>query len=123
MIAKNSNGSCKPLFSIKIRYDDLSILNSIAKNLGIGKVYSNLPSQFIAGHKQAKYQIGSLAECLKLVAILDSHPLQSKKNRDYQVWREAVLYMNEHGFAMDDYLAGLRDKIKSVRKYSEVITG
>ena len=109
--------------SIKLRNDDVGILNRIYKDTGIGKVYNNIPSQNYATkggevHGQSKWQVCDIEGCVKLIEIFDNYPLIGKKAKIYKLWREAVLYMNENGTKRNAKLDDLYSKMSYVRKYS-----
>jgi len=78
--------SCE--FFIKLRADDGRILYKIQEKTGLGKVVKE------KGHgnskDQYKWVVNSRKECLKLATIFDAYPLQSKKARDYIIWRKAL---------------------------------
>ena len=41
------------------------------------------------------YRIHAIAECCKLVDILDAHPLRAKKATDYAIWSRAVMLCSQ----------------------------
>ncbi len=78
--------------AITLRADDRPLLAQIAHRTGIGKVtdFDNARSKIPNANPISKWTVNSKADDLRLVAILDAHPMQSKKARDYAIWREAV---------------------------------
>lgn len=76
-------------FFLKLRDDDAEILERLRHEIG-GTVRYEAPSNSRWGG-QAIWTISSRSECLRLVEILDAHPLRAKKRHDYAIWRRAVL--------------------------------
>lgn len=77
-------------FALKLRDDDLGILLEIQERLGIGTITRDR-QEGTGSNPCAKWSVGSIHECLKLVEILDKHSLRAKKRIDYEIWREVVL--------------------------------
>jgi len=81
-------------FRIGLRDDDAAVLAEIQAVIG-GYLYR--------GRKNGPYspiamlQITNRTDCLRLVEVLDSHPLRAKKRREFAVWREAVRCWAEKG--------------------------
>lgn len=102
---------------IALRDDDLDILLEIQERLGIGTISHSLHS---GGERKtaARWEAGGLSNSYKLVTILDTHPLRARKQKDYLVWREAVLE-NQKPPAQRDLakMKFLADKLRLVRTY------
>lgn len=77
-------------FTLKLRDDDGPILHAIVERTGVGYIKPDL----VRGKSQPclVWVVGSKADCLKLIPILDRYPLRAKKSRDYAIWREAVMH-------------------------------
>jgi len=83
-------------FVVKMRADDRPFLERMARETGLGRLYT-IKETRADGHNrqnQAAWVIDTKAAALELVAIFDRYPLWSKKVRDYEVWRQAVIYWN-----------------------------
>lgn len=86
-------------FSIRLRADDSSLLNSIQRYFGVGKIYYNkesLPNKN-SGHSKPSlyYRVSKVIELIKIIHHFDKYPLMSKKAKAYKVWREmAILKQN-----------------------------
>jgi len=76
-------------FEISLRADDGGVLSMLQKRLG-GKVYKGGAPSNGSGSPKQRWELVARAECSRLVAILDRYPLQSKKKRDFSIWREAL---------------------------------
>lgn len=120
----DKNLQCK--FRISMRNDDSPMLKMIADKLGFGYYRQIQRAAYYTGgnwHKPTSaYAVTSVRECKLLVQLLDEHPLKSKKQNDYKVWRQAVLEA-ERLFQIKradrTLLSRLREEIKIVRKYKE----
>lgn len=79
-------------FSVHLREDDVKILHRLQNFFGAGRV--NLVGQ---GEKRAAHlsvrDLTDLAQ--KVVPHFESYPLQAKKARDFLLWREAVLILDQ----------------------------
>jgi hypothetical protein len=76
-------------FALKLRDDDEPILREIIAQTGIGRfAYDSTRS----GNSKpaAAWHVDRREDCAALVALLDRHPLRTRKARDFAVWREAV---------------------------------
>ena len=83
-------------FNICLRDDDSEIIEEIAQRLGFGKAIYRLPGATTLDAKsQVVFRVRKKAECLALVHFLDRYPLRAKKLKDYIIWKNAVLLMNE----------------------------
>ncbi len=75
--------------SIVLRDDDSDLLERVRAETSLGRIYKthkpNAPLRY------SRWDVRRRSECLSLVKILDAYPLQSKKQRDYEIWRMAVL--------------------------------
>jgi len=81
-------------FIIKLRDDDLELLERFHQATGLGTllVHGGGGPTARTRYAQARWAVHAKAECLRLTEIFDEHPLWSKKARDYAIWREAVIH-------------------------------
>lgn len=114
-------------FSIKLRADDKTILDTIQKTLGFGKVeyrkVSIKEKDRITGTKpQYNFAVYGKRQCWKLMKIFDRCPLRSKKRKDYEIWKKALLIMG-YSYVRGSYdpvvIKTLADDLKTIRKYQE----
>lgn len=110
-------GAHIPTFSLVLRDDDVDIILEVQARLGFGlvkarKFTSPGSRDGIGWHTYSK------KDTMRLVAFFDLHPLRSKKARDFEVWREAVVeYQKDVNVRSRDKMAYLRGKLKLVRQY------
>ena len=108
-----NNGSLNFRFKISLRADDKDILEEIRNKLGFGKVvYEPYYRRNIVlkGKPQYKFVLYSKKDREKLIEILDTYPLRSKKKKDYEVWK-----MLHNGLEEKILLV---NRLKEVRQYS-----
>ena len=76
----------KSHFYIKLREDDLSLLEKVKDYLGFGKIYFQKEKR--ANHSPCyRFEVNSNEDKVKLVAFFKKHPLQSpKKQRDFEIF-------------------------------------
>lgn len=80
------------------------------------------------GNPQATWTVNG-KDCAKFVDILDAFPLRSKKQRDYEIWKQVVaLYMQfkrggagarSHNQPLIDQIQQLAAELKEVRVYAD----
>jgi LAGLIDADG endonuclease len=100
----SSSVQITPSFIIQLRADDRPILTEIQREIGVGTVYRvNL-----TGNRGTNYKliVQGWRQCLQIVNLFDRFPLRAKKARDFEVWREIVIYMSKTGQRNG---AGVRD--------------
>lgn len=80
-------------FLIHMRRDDLPLLERLRAETGLGYI-KNCRTRMQGPNGRdcpsVQWGIGRLEECLRLIEIIETFPLRSKKARDFQVWAEAV---------------------------------
>lgn len=110
-----------PQLAIQLREDDLDILLEIQERLQLGTISCYTPRD-PNWQPLAQWIVRSYSECLQLVEILDGYPLRAKKQRDYLIWREAVLELQKP-FEQRDVkkLEYLHDKLHLVKRYEPAI--
>lgn len=110
-------------FGINLRQDDLQILRYIRRFLKCGGVYPH-PSLRPHGHPLAHFIVTKKSDLLNIIIPhFDAHPLETKKRRDYLIWKKGVQLLmrkstyrrTEHDNQKFDLLA---QKLKETRKYS-----
>lgn len=107
---------------IGLRDDDLDILIEIQERLQMGKI-----RRYAYQHKRvnanpgATWTVVKQADCQKLVEIFQKYPLRAKKQKDFEIWREAVAE-NTKSIKQRNLgkLRYLHDKLKLVRQYEPV---
>jgi hypothetical protein len=110
-------------FIIKLRADDLPMLEAIRAELAIGRINAGAHSTAgINGKPWVRYVVAKKTELIRLTEILDAYPLRSKKRRDYAIWREAAIHWANSQQPVDwspvtEAFHALRD----VREYAEAV--
>lgn len=81
-------GRYHPTMVLKLRDDDRVLLDEIVECTGVGYVRDRKAQ----GNSRpcTAWHVGSQADCVALVDLLDAYPMRSRKARDYAVWRRAV---------------------------------
>lgn len=108
-------------FIIKLRDDDQSLLESVRATLGgIGTITANRARADQPNRMpQARWTVTKQRELVYLTEFFDAFPLKSKKRRDYDVWREAVI---EWATGMPPAgLAAYKATLEDVRKYRTTV--
>ncbi len=89
----NDKGTAEycPRFGISLIASDIETLQNIQRQLGFGTVGITHTR-----HKPfAYFRTNKLEELLALIKVFDRYPLQSKKQKDYEIWKLAVLERNK----------------------------
>lgn len=82
-------GALRPKFVLSLRADDRRVIETAREQLGgLGRIDEYEPSS--PGKRTVRWSIQAQADLESLCAVLDAHPLRSKKSNDYLIWREAV---------------------------------
>jgi len=91
-------------FEIELRADDREILERICITLGCGRLYDCSYERY-GWYPHVKYKIGSTKEIEEfLFPFLDRYPLQAKKAKDCQIFKEVIQmyrrkeHLTEKGF-------------------------
>lgn len=118
------------VFVIGLRLDDMPVLRKLHEWTKVGSLYTNGSGGGRAnGYPQAQWRVVKINQLHDvIIPHFDSHPLQSKKARDYAVWREVVIHAKQStGYqghsqrrSPEDWvkLRGLCEQLKSVRAYA-----
>jgi hypothetical protein len=128
-LTKARPGVYRPRFALTLRCDDRSTLEAAREVFGnIGTLHEYEPSG--AGRRVVRWMFQSQSDCEALCAILDQHPLRSKKAKDYALWRKAVnlaaglrrgsgtTLVVDNG-AIYTRIKQIKDEISEVREYVE----
>lgn len=89
-ITRNNGGTgWRCLCAVNLRDDDQEVLVDYRDKLGLGHLG---PIPACAGSRpQVRWTIESKLECRLLTEVLDAHPLRGRKQREYEIWREATI--------------------------------
>jgi hypothetical protein len=84
--------SCR--FTIKLRADDLPLLETLRDETGLGVIYtaSTTPTPERQNKPAFQWHISLKRDCIALVDIFSDYPLRSKKAEEFRVWSDAVEY-------------------------------
>ncbi len=118
---RHGNPAYNCAFFVKMRADDAPFLEHLSVMTGLGGIYEQ-GSTTADGHDrkpQVCWKIQTKTDCLALTMIFDRYKLWSKKQRDYEIWRKAVMEWNDHEPG-DDWLPleEFRDSLRAVREYA-----
>ncbi|QNN98904.1 DNA methylase [Mycobacterium phage Mova] len=123
-IKAHTRGTHAPSFAIKLRADDIAVLEHARRTLGAGTVTIERRTE---GNDMARWVVGDKVGCQRLVDLLDKYPLRAKKRIDYWTWREAVCEWTGrgrgnrwHGAADNERMAALRERLMSGRAYTDI---
>lgn len=107
-------------FEISLRADDGGLLQMLQRIFG-GKVYYGSPGEGL--NEKARWELVSRAECARIVDVFDRFPLQSKKARDFAIWREALaISMTHAGTSRPDLMEPFWQQLRSTRPFSGKVT-
>ena len=81
----------RPVFSITLHLKDLSLLEVIQKNLGVGKISKS-------GKKAVIYAVDSIKEMPVIINHFDNYPLITQKISDYLIFKQCfeIIKQGEH---------------------------
>ena len=89
-------------FYIKLRADDLVVLEKVKKYLGFGFIYFQKEKR--KNHSACyRFEVNSNAEKLKLIEFFNRYPLHSpKKNRDFEIFSKVTkMIINQEHFTLE----------------------
>lgn len=104
------------LFAVQLRSDDYKLLKMMKKYFGVGNISTRSRRGNIQEQKQ--YSVYGVKNNLKVIEHFDKYPLQGKKKKDYQLFREIVMRIYERGLRtpwdLDEYLelVGMCDDLR-----------
>jgi len=103
----------KLIFTLCLHKDELPLLKYIAQRLGVGYLSEK--------EKAASYTISSKDELLKIFSILDKQPLNTSKNLNYIIFRQAYdLYFNRDSIKVSTELHKIMIDFKNQMNKSRV---
>lgn len=114
-IIQHINGSWEIKFYLTLRDDDISILETIQNQLGIGRIYRTRAHG--TSRPQASWRVTRIRECLQFIEVLDQFPLRARKAQDYKIWREAVLAKSKKDYGEIGGLSYFSTTLKAGRAY------
>lgn len=106
---------------IELRDDDVEILYKIRDFFHMGNVYFRKVQQHreYLSNPRARWSVQSKKDCMRLVRHFDKYPLQSKKAKDYKIWRAVVIEWQKPWRAQNDqYLLGLKKQLNDIKRYN-----
>ena len=118
-------------FRLHLRADDAAIIQALSSPSVFGG-YSHVanPSNYDGVNRKpsVEWQVTSRADIQRLISYFDTHPLRTKKARDYRTWREAALiyFSNSAGSSgrnsqwLDKKMACYKQQVLQVRQYDPV---
>lgn len=119
-------------FTLSLRDDDAETIQKLVDYFGCGRINRKLPSpgQATNARPQKKFTVNRLEELVGVVIPhFDRFPLQSRKARDFDVWKELILFVYEHLYGKKRWVANyptdlsrlqaMCTKLRSVRQYPE----
>ncbi len=92
----------KSHFYIKLREDDLLVLEKVKRYLGFGFIYYQKEKR--KNHSACfRFEVNSNADKLKLIDFFKKHPLQSpKKKRDFEIFSHITqMIINKNHFTLE----------------------
>lgn len=125
----NINMGITSKLTVEVRDDDSQLVYNVKNTLRCGQIYRqkerhrenlNRLGKSSIGRSSIKWMCRDIGACRHiLVPLFDCYPLQSKKKRDYDVWRQLVFALAEgqHVNGNRAYVLDLCQKLKDVKKY------
>lgn len=108
-----------PRFSLSVRADDADIVEYAQKWTGLGTTHYYTAT---TGSRIIRWVVQSHSDCAALVSLFTEYPLRAKKQRDFQVWSEAVavaaqvkLGRGKDNSEITQKLASLKDRLAQAR--------
>lgn len=98
----NAHIMAKSHFYIKLRDDDLPVLEQVKEFLGFGFIYFQKERRI--NHASCyRFEVNSNDDKLRLISFFNEHPLQSpKKQRDFQIFSEvSKMIINQEHFTSE----------------------
>lgn len=117
-LKKNRGRWMLPELRILMRADDKPMMEEIRTTLGFGYVYGSRVRPD-GKNSMCSFRVSHRRDLLALVRLFDVYPLRSRKRRDYEIWRVAVLLHQDRKNAVQVHVAELMEQIRAVRVYRE----
>lgn len=105
----------QPFFKIAVRADERLILEEIKRRLGCGRVTVHVPGASTS-NLQLKFELSAVADCQRLIEVLELHPLRAKKANDLATWSELVREKAANG--QSPQIWRLRERLIEGRRYN-----
>jgi hypothetical protein len=98
-------------------------LNTLLKArsyFGCGRIYSHHGSH--AYSKAFRLELSTAREWKKIISHFEKYPLQSKKQRDFLIWRDIaeIAFLSDWDVYRSD-MVRLSNKLKRVKKFSPLL--
>lgn len=111
------------MWAITLRDDDEEVLYAIKKYFGgIGSI-SYRKGRSKVNNGQVIFSVYGVENCMKLVEHFTKYPLQSKKRKDFEIWRKIVEAVKERRHLESDEsfleVVKLCDDLRRVRLYKD----
>lgn len=124
VVSKSTAGVIGVRMEISLREDDWGVLQYIRDTSGIGKLRSRKGSRKYETHRPCfGWVVQRIDDAVILRDAFLRQPLRSKKQRDFNLWAEAVALIDKYGGGAHSEahsrLCEIHDEIKQVRKYVE----
>jgi hypothetical protein len=121
-VCKKLSPTIYPRFVIRLRRDDIGILERIKEYLGCGKIYlvKNISKDGYKRGAAAQYTVFRVEDTHNiLVPHFKRYPLYSKKKYDFEIWKEIVhlVFHKAHRHGQLDYVNHLCMQLSAVKKY------
>jgi LAGLIDADG endonuclease len=116
----NAGTSWQCALGVCLRADDTPLLTELCRWAGAGKL--NAIPAYRTSRPQTIWLVQRQADCLRMVAILDSYPPLGKKLGQYEIWREAVTAWTGASSNRRSVIAECRERLRAHRK-ADVIAG
>ncbi|HOK35190.1 MAG TPA: LAGLIDADG family homing endonuclease [Candidatus Pacearchaeota archaeon] len=100
-------------FAIKVSNQDRKLLKDLQNFFSGGKIYNiNSALKEKKNKPVSYYRISKLSELEKIITHFDKYPLQSQKEKSYQIWRE-IIFLKKKNFRKpnSEELEGLVQKL------------
>lgn len=109
-------------FTIHLRMDDLSVLKHIKEKVGFGNIsFDKTGNPSVGENPNCFYSVNKNNDLIKLVRIFDKYKLRSKKNREFDIWKEAIYIKKTRKNAQHPYLLFAYEKLNDLKKYDHSI--
>ena len=109
----------RPEFEIEVRADDTEVIERILITIGCGRIYDCSYERY-GWYPHVKYKVTSTREMEEILfPFLDSNPLQAKKAKSYELFKEIVLsyrrkeHLTDAGF---NKILTTRDQLRALGK-------
>lgn len=103
-------------FGLSLRWDDIEPIKMLTEYFGVGSVAIDRGGK----NPVLRYKVYAFQELLKIVEHFEKFPLQSKKSKDFDIWKEIVKKASKRNRGEDITETKLLcKKLREVRKCAE----